>query len=127
MKKHRDVKLSHFGIITNMIQNIVHVILGLAILMSVMKSKAMLLKIVGIIFAIVGILGFAMSGDTVLGIVVDSTATNSLHLILGVVILLIAFMNKGGSSHSAPTDGGGMSGGMNNPQTPPQQPNNPQM
>ena len=65
----------------------------------------MLAKIVGIIFAIVGILGFVMSGDTVLGTVVDSTATNSLHLVLGVVVLLLTFMKKGGShkeEYSAP-------------------------
>jgi predicted anti-sigma-YlaC factor YlaD len=102
----------------NTAQNIVHIILGLVLLMSAMKGQAMLTKIVGIVFAIVGILGFVMQGDTVLSIAVDSTATNSLHLVLGIVVLLIAFMNKGGSGHAS------MGGGMNNQQMPPQ---NPQM
>jgi predicted anti-sigma-YlaC factor YlaD len=81
-------------------QNIVHIILGLVLLISIMKHKEMLTKIIGIVFAIVGVLGFIMSGDTVLGLAVDSTATNLLHLLLGVVILIIVFMNKSGSSNS---------------------------
>ena len=109
----------------NTVQNIVHIVLGLALLMSVKKGKAKLTKILGIVFAIVGILGFVMQGDTVLGLAVDSTATNSLHLLLGVVVLLIAFMNKGGSH-----DGGYQAPAQ--PQAPqqedtPQQPQNPQM
>lgn len=103
-------------------QNIVHIVLGLVLLMSVMKGQAMLTKIVGIVFAIVGVLGFVMQGDTVLSIAVDSTATNLLHLVLGIVVLLIAFMNKGGSSHGT----GGYSAPPQ-PQAPPQQPQQPQM
>ena len=110
---------------TNTIQNIIYVVLGLLVLVSVMKGKAMLTKIIGIIFAILGILGLVISGDTVIGLVENTSVGNWFHLIVGVVVLLIAFMNKGGSGHSAPMDSG-----MNNQQMPPQQPqqpNNPQM
>jgi hypothetical protein len=100
-------------------QNIVHIILGLVLLMSVMKGQTILTKIVGIVFVILGILGFIISDNTVLGIVVNSIATNSLHLVLGVVILLISFMNKGGSSQS--------SGDYSAPPQQSQQPQNPQM
>ncbi len=104
---------------TSTIQNIVYIILGLLILMSVMKGQAMLTKIIGIVFAILGILGFVLSGNTVLGIVESTTNVNSFNLIVGIIVLLIAFMNKGGSGHSAP-----QGGGMDNQQAPPQ---NPQM
>lgn len=102
---------------TNTIQNVVYIILGLLILMSTMKGHMMVTKIIGIIFAVLGILGFVLSGDTVIGLVESTTNVNSFNLIVGIIVLLIAFMNKGGSDHSAP-----MGGGMNNQQMPPQNP-----
>ena len=104
---------------TSTIQNIVYIILGLLILMSVMKGQAMLTKIVGIVFAVLGILGFVLSGDTVLGLVQSTTNVNSFNLIVGIIILIIVFMNKGASSSAS-----SMGRGMNNQQMPPQ---NPQM
>jgi hypothetical protein len=109
---------------TNTIQNIVYVVLGLLLLMAVKKGKAMLPKIVGIIFAILGILGLVMSGDTVIGLVQNTGTANWFHLIIGIIILVIAFMSKGGSQ--------GPSMQSESPQMPqqpeaPQQPQNPQM
>lgn len=102
---------------TNTIQNVVYIILGLLILMSTMKGHMMVTKIIGIIFAVLGILGFVLSGDTVIGLVESTTNVNSFNLIVGIIMLIIAFMNKGGSGHSAP-----MGNEMNNPQMPPQNP-----
>lgn len=104
---------------TNTIQNVVYIILGLMIMMSTMKGHTMITKIIGLIFAILGILGFVLSGDTVFGIVESTTNVNSFNLIVGVILLLIVFMNKGGSSHHEAPMGGS---DMNNPQTPPQNP-----
>lgn len=108
---------------TNNIQNVVFVVLGLMIMMSTMKGHMMVTKIIGLVFAILGILGFVLQGDTVFGIVENTTNVNSFNLIVGVVVLVIAMMNKGdshGHSDSAPSQ----------PQMPPQepqQPHNPQM
>lgn len=116
---------SVLGIIeTNTIQNIVYVVLGLLLLTAVIKGKAKLAKIIGIIFAVLGILGLVLSADTVIGLAVSTPAGNYFHLIIGIILIIIGFKNKGGSSDSgesqAPTQA---------PQQPetPQQPNNPQM
>ena len=82
---------------SNTIQNVVYIVLGLLLLMSVMKGQAMLTKIIGIIFAVLGILGLVMSGDMVIGIVESTSAGNWFHLVVGIVVLLLTFMNKGGS------------------------------
>lgn len=104
---------------TNTIQNVVFIILGLMIIMSTMKEHMMVTKIIGLIFAILGILGFVLSGDTVIGLVESTTNVNSFNLIIGIIMLIIAFMKKGSSgSHGASMGGGG----MNNPQMPPQNP-----
>lgn len=102
---------------TNAIQNIIYVALGLLLLMAIKKRKAMLTKIIGIVFAVLGILGLVISGDKVIGLVESTSAGNWFHLIIGILILLIAFMNKDGSRHSM-----NMSDEMNNPQIPPQNP-----
>lgn len=84
---------------TNNIQNIVYIVLGLLLLMAIMKGKTMLTKIIGIIFAILGILGFVTSGDAVIGLVQNTSSGNWFHLIIGIIIMLTSFINKGGSSH----------------------------
>lgn len=104
---------------TNAIQNVIYIVLGLLLLISVMKGKAILTKIIGIIFAVLGILGLVMSGDKVIGLVESSNTGDWFHLIVGIVVLLIAFMEKGGSSRSS-----SINNEMNNSQMPP---HNPQM
>lgn len=113
---------------TSTIQNIVYVVLGLLLLMGVMKGKAMLTKVIGIIFAVLGILGIIMSGETVLAIVQDTSAGNYFHLIIGIILIIIGFIqHKGGShGHSAPTQPQ-MSHDEPVQTEAPQQPHNPQM
>ncbi|MDP6387795.1 MAG: hypothetical protein QGG63_00735 [Candidatus Pacebacteria bacterium] len=97
---------------TNAVQSVVYIILGLLLIMSVKKGQTMLAKIVGIILAAIGILGFILSGDMIFGILQSTTAVDLFNLIAGILVLLIGFMNKGGPASTG--------GGMNNPQMPPQ-------
>jgi uncharacterized membrane protein HdeD (DUF308 family) len=91
---------------TSTIQNIVYIVLGLLLLMAVKKGKALLTKIIGIIFAVLGILGLIMSSENVLAIVQNTNTGNYFHLVIGVILIIIAFMSckKGshGGGHSAP-------------------------
>lgn len=115
---------SILGVIdTNTIQNVIYIVLGLLLLMAVKKGTTMLPKIIGIIFAVLGILGLVLSGDTVIGLVESTGAGNWFHLIIGIIILVIAFTGKEGSQGPSSMS----SEGTGAPQTPPQQPNNPQM
>ncbi|MBT3282670.1 DUF4383 domain-containing protein [bacterium] len=113
---------------TNTIQNVIWIILGLAIIMGTKKGTTKCKKIIGAIFAILGILGIALSGDMVIGIIESTNAVNYFHLIIGIILIIIGFMGckdcKGDSRGQSIN-----SGEMNMPQQPetPQQPHNPQM
>lgn len=58
------------------------------------------LKIVGVIYAVVAVLGFLMMGGEettkLLGLVTVNRADNWLHLVLAIVLLVVGF--KGGSA-----------------------------
>lgn len=117
-----------FGLLdTNIIQNIIYVIFGLILLMATMKGKTMLSKIIGIIFVILGILGFVMSGYTIINLVQDTNGGNWFHLIAGIVILLITFMNKSNSHESPMSYGGDVNSQQTQQQSEPPQHDGPQM
>lgn len=99
------------------VHSLVHLISGIFLVWSSKKGTSnKALKIVGIVYGIVTILGFMMLGsnDTtnVLGLIDVNHADNWLHLILSAIILWAGF-SKGGS---APMNN------MNNMQRPMQQP-----
>ena len=102
------------------VHNLVHIILGIILIMgSKCANPAKSLKIVGVIYAVVAILGFLMMGGEettkLLGLVTVNGADNWLHLVLAIVLLAVGF--KGGSAmpmaSSTPSQ---PMGGMNNGQ-----------
>src|SRR3989344_7893432 len=77
----------------------VHIITGLIFIIVSMKaagSAGGVLKVFGIIYVLVALLGFFSSDNTVLGFMAVNGADNVLHLILGVVIFFLAW--KAGKS-----------------------------
>lgn len=75
---------------TNAAHNLVHLLTGLVFLIGVTKYKGYegrILKIVGIAYVAVTILGFLTSGNMMLGIVHINEADRWLHLGLAIVIL----------------------------------------
>jgi hypothetical protein len=77
------------------IHNLIHILSGVVLLAGAYSSlgSSMALKIVGIVYGIVAILGFFLVNDAgmLLGIFVVNTADKWLHVVLAVVILIAAF------------------------------------
>ena|SRR3989338_4031161 len=55
-------------------------------------------KVFGVIYALVTVLGFVGSGDTLLGVMEINAADNLLHLVLAVVLLWVGFGTSNQSS-----------------------------
>lgn len=79
--------------LTNTAHDLVHLISGIVILAGVYSFGASLgLKIIGIIYAIIAVVGLLMSGnDMLLGIIQVNGADHWLHVVLAIVILLAGF------------------------------------
>ncbi len=95
---------------TNMAHNLVHLLIGVVLLLMAKTEEkaAMWLKIVGVVYLLVAVLGFMMTtaGGTanLLGLVEVNGADNWLHLVLGVVLFFAGFSGK----KNAMPMGGGM-------------------
>ena len=95
----------------NTMHSLIHLVSGvvlLAVALWASSSSSLVLKIFGIVYAIVAILGFIMPGD-ILGLLDNTLADNLLHTVLALVFLWGGFMAKGSSSTmSSSSMGGGM-------------------
>jgi hypothetical protein len=75
----------------NTLHNVVHLVSGAVILAGVYSfGSALGLKIIGVVYAIVAILGLVMGGDMLFGIAVNM-ADHWLNVVLAVVILIAGF------------------------------------
>ena len=74
------------------IHNLIHIISGVVLLAGAFSSlgSSMALKIIGVVYALVAILGFFLPYP-LLGIIAMNTADQWLHVVLAVVILAAAF------------------------------------
>lgn len=85
----------------NLTHNVIHLVSGGLLLAGVYTQlgASMALKIVGVVYALVAILGFVMPGDMMLGMVAMNEADRWLHVVLAVVLLAAGFglngMKKG--------------------------------
>jgi preprotein translocase subunit Sss1 len=74
---------------TNLIHDLVHILLGVVLLVGGSKSNAgasMTLKVVALVYLLVAILGFIMGPGKLLGLVEVNSADNWLHLVLALVL-----------------------------------------
>ena len=79
----------------NTAHNLIHIISGIVLLAGAYSSlgSSMALKIIGIVYAIVAILGFFLVTDgMLLGFIAMNTADQWLHVVLAVVILAAGFL-----------------------------------
>lgn len=77
----------------NALHNIVHIVSGVLLLWAAMKDMGMMSlmgKVLGVVYLLVTILGFAMNGD-ILGLMMVNMADNVLHLALAAVLLYFGF------------------------------------
>jgi len=84
---------------SDMIHNLIHIVSGLILLLAAAKGAAsMWLKILGIIYLLVAVLGFMMIDSTgmayVLGIISVNSADNWLHLVLGLIFVWAGMSGK---------------------------------
>ncbi len=61
------------------------------------NTSATVLKVLGIIVAIIAVWGFVVPGD-ILGALTNTTADNVLHLIFAVVFLWVGFTDRSGAA-----------------------------
>jgi hypothetical protein len=78
--------------IVNAAHNVVHLVSGLFLLAGAYTGlgSAMALRILGVVYVIVAILGF-VSGDMILGFVSNNNGDNWLHVVLAIVLLAAGF------------------------------------
>ncbi len=94
---------------TDLVHNLIHLIIGIVLLVGASKGEMMsvkTIKIVGIIYLVLAVVGFFQLGASgnegnLLGIAGSNSADNWLHLVLGVVMFAIATV-VGKKSMSAP-------------------------
>ena len=78
--------------VVNGTHNLVHIISGLVVLAGVYSFGSGLgLKIIGIVYAIIAVLGLLMGGDMLLGMIAMNMADHWLHVVLAVVIMAAGF------------------------------------
>lgn len=92
---------------TNGLHDIVHLLFGIILIWASRGSQARSvswLKILGVVYLVLAVLGFllAPSGPSLLGLVTVNMADHWLHVVLGVVLLLAAYMGNNSSSSMQP-------------------------
>jgi hypothetical protein len=88
---------AHAIFVTNPAHNILHGVIGLALLAAARlgHSKTTLL-VVGMIYVLVAILGYMMMHDKMFGLIKVNMADHYLHLLLGVVVIAAgAYVKEG--------------------------------
>jgi hypothetical protein len=79
--------------VTNQTHNLIHIASGIVLLLGAYSSlgSSLALKIIGVVYAVVAVLGFLMPGDMMLGMVAMNSADRWLHVALAIVILYAGF------------------------------------
>ena len=79
--------------VTNQVHNLIHIASGIVLLIGAYSSlgSSLALKIIGVVYGLVAILGFLMQGDMMLGMVAMNAADRWLHVALAIVILYAGF------------------------------------
>jgi hypothetical protein len=85
--------------VTDALHNIVHLLIGVVLLivaMSAPEKSSLWLKIFGVIYLLLAVLGFILnpSGGALLGLVMMNTADHWLHVVLGVVLLIAGIVSN---------------------------------
>jgi hypothetical protein len=96
---------------TNHIHDLVHLAIGIVLIVVALmyeSSAALAMKVFGIIYLLVAVLGFILvpSGGLILGLVETNMADHLLHVVLGVILVALGFMLKGGSGMPMSATGG---------------------
>lgn len=102
------------------IGNVINLVVGLAVLYAAAKGGStgdLLVKIGAVVYAVIAILGFVLSGESIFGIIDTNLSTDILNVVIAVVLIWAGFF-------ASKDSGGAMESGTMNPppMTPPQNP-----
>jgi hypothetical protein len=80
--------------VTNTAHNLVHIVSGIVILAGAYSAfgAALTLKVFGVVYALVAVIGFFTTGNMLLGFIQVNHADHWLHVVLAIVILAAGFM-----------------------------------
>jgi len=81
----------------NTLHNLVHLASGVIAYLasrSSMRASQLFFQIFGIIYAMIGLMGFGYGNRDILGVLANNMADTWLHLIMGVVFLYSGFLYK---------------------------------
>jgi flagellar biosynthesis protein FlhB len=85
----------------NLAHNVLNIVIGLAALYAAKQGESqsqMMFKTVGVIYAVVAILGFVTGDAPVLGFIANNMADTWLHVVIAVVVLWLGFGSMKGKS-----------------------------
>jgi hypothetical protein len=100
------------------VHNVILIVLGGVLAGAAYAGSARLgAQVVGVVTAIIAVLGFVPPSTTVIGIAETNTASSVLQAVVALVLLYVGFMMK--------EEGGGAAGPAGGRQQQPQQPNGP--
>lgn len=103
---------------TNTLHDLVHLIVGIVLLVVAFMApsqSAMWLKIFGVVYLLVAVLGYLTvpAGGEILGLVHTNSADHILHIVLGIVLFAAGqFTGKSAAPMATPPMGGTMGGTM---------------
>lgn len=89
---------------TNLAHNLVHLLTGALFLIFATRepaTNALFMKVFGVIYLLVAVLGFATAseGGLILGLIDSNSADHWLHVVIGLAIFLIGLSLTRSSSH----------------------------
>lgn len=87
------------------LHNLIHLASGVLALLFASRGESqsrMIALVLGIVYALVTVLGFLAGGDKILGLFVNNGADNVLHLILAILFLAVGIRKPAMAAPSAP-------------------------
>jgi hypothetical protein len=95
---------------TDVLHDLVHLVIGIVLLivaMSAPEKSALWLKIFGVVYLLLAVLGFLLipSGGALLGLVTMNSADHFLHVVLGIVLLIAGLVSSDKPAMGMPMNG----------------------
>jgi hypothetical protein len=88
--------------VVNPMHNLVHLLTGAVLLIGgLVNLGGIVLKVLGLVYLAVAVLGFVMTGDMLLGLIQLNDADRYLHVALAAVLLLAGFALPGEAATKA--------------------------
>lgn len=89
----------------DMLHNVIHILSGVLALAAVgmgVDIMRLYAKVFGVVYGLVGVVGFVMPGDMILGLFEANLADDLLHVALAAVFLYVGFIMKENDSSMPP-------------------------